>query len=99
MVLINFFFFSFKSIQYINHKISSIFLLSSLFLVSFQLYCLLFIIKSLFVKMKNILRLTTSFSTKNKIPRPRDPTMPESFETKLSDKEMKILLDPRGFMT
>jgi hypothetical protein len=36
--------------------------------------------------MKNILRLVTPFSTKTKIPRPRDPTMPETFETKLSEK-------------
>ena len=49
--------------------------------------------------MKSFTRLAVQFSTKNKIPRPRDPTIPESFETKLSDKEMKILLDPRGFMS
>ncbi len=35
--------------------------------------------------MKNILRLITPFSTKNKIPRPRDPTVSESFETKISE--------------
>ena len=34
-----------------------------------------------------------------KIPRPRDPTVAESFETEISPEEMKILLDPKGFMS
>ncbi len=49
--------------------------------------------------MKNIVRVATQFSTQRKIPRPRDPTVAESFETKLSEKQMQILLDPRGFMS
>jgi hypothetical protein len=39
------------------------------------------------------------FSKINKIPRPRDPTVAESFETKISEKEIQILMDPKGFMT
>lgn len=37
--------------------------------------------KSLIKKviMNSIIRVISRFSTKNKIPRPRDPTMPESF--------------------
>ena len=39
------------------------------------------------------------FSKGGKIPRPRDPTVAESFETKISEKEIQILMDPRGFMS
>jgi hypothetical protein len=39
------------------------------------------------------------FSKTGKIPRPRDPTVAESFETKLSEREIQILIDPRGFMS
>lgn len=35
----------------------------------------------------------------HKIPRPRDPTVAESFETKISDQQMRMLLDPKGFMS
>jgi hypothetical protein len=42
---------------------------------------------------------TLRFYQSTKIPRPRDPTMAESFETKLSDDQIKILMDPRGFMS
>ena len=38
------------------------------------------------------------FSNK-KIPKPMDPTVAESFGTKISDDVAKILIDPRGFMT
>lgn len=44
----------------------------------------------------NIVRMTMS---NKKIPRPRDPTVAESFQTEIGEKEMKILLDPKGFMT
>ena len=38
-------------------------------------------------------------ASESKIPRPRDPSVAESFETKISDKEVEILMDPRGFMS
>lgn len=38
-------------------------------------------------------------SAAKKIPRPRDPSVAESFETKISDDMAKMLVDPRGFMT
>lgn len=44
-------------------------------------------------------RIVFGLSKINKIPRPRDPTVAESFETKLSDREVQILIDPRGFMS
>lgn len=43
--------------------------------------------------------LASHFSKAPKIPRPRDPTVAESFETKLSDQQIKILMDPKGFMS
>jgi hypothetical protein len=52
--------------------------------------------------MKMIQRTITNtlrFYQSSKIPRPRDPTMAESFETKLSDDQIKILMDPRGYMS
>ncbi len=48
------------------------------------------------LKFMNIVRMTMS---NKKIPRPRDPTVAESFQTEIGEKEMKILLDPKGFMT
>ena len=47
-------------------------------------------------KLTNLIRLTM---TNHKIPRPRDPTVAQSFDTILSDQQMKILLDPKGFMS
>ena len=46
--------------------------------------------------IRNIVR---SSSSNNKIPKPRDPTVEESFQTKLSEDQMKIMIDPKGFMT
>jgi hypothetical protein len=43
--------------------------------------------------------LACRFSKTAKIPRPRDPTVAESFETKLSEREIQILIDPKGFMS
>jgi hypothetical protein len=48
--------------------------------------------------MKRAANIVFYFSKSAKIPRPRDPTVAESFETKLSDQEIQILIDPRGFM-
>lgn len=43
---------------------------------------------------------TIRFALANqKIPRPRDPTLEESFETKIPEEQMKILIDPKGFMS
>jgi hypothetical protein len=44
-------------------------------------------------------RVWFTFAAGKKIPRPRDPTVAESFETKLSDEQVKILIDPKGFMS
>lgn len=49
-------------------------------------------------KFAKTISIAYRFSDK-KIPRPRDPTVAESFETKLSEEQMKILMDPKGFMT
>lgn len=49
--------------------------------------------------IKKIAKLCFSMSSGKKIPRPRDPSVPESFETKLSEEQVKKLIDPRGFMT
>ena len=38
-------------------------------------------------------------SAAKRIPRPRDPTVSESFETKISQDITNILVDPRGFMS
>jgi hypothetical protein len=43
--------------------------------------------------------LSFAMSAAKKIPRPRDPSVAESFETKISDDVAKMLVDPRGFMT
>jgi hypothetical protein len=34
----------------------------------------------------------------SKIPPPKNPTMTESFGSKLSEDEMKIIMDPRGYL-
>lgn len=39
-----------------------------------------------------------AFSTQ-RIPIPPNPTMAESFESKLSAEEMKNILDPRGYLS
>ncbi len=49
--------------------------------------------------IQRTIAFTLRFYQSNKIPRPRDPTMAESFETKLSDDQIKILMDPRGYMS
>lgn len=35
----------------------------------------------------------------SKIPPPKNPTMTESFGVKMSEDEMQVILDPRGFLT
>lgn len=49
--------------------------------------------------IRKVARLCFQMSSGKKIPRPRDPSVSESFETKLSDEQVKILIDPKGFMT
>lgn len=49
--------------------------------------------------IRKVARLCFQMSAGKKIPRPRDPSVSESFETKLSDEQVKILIDPKGFMT
>ena len=46
--------------------------------------------------MKNLAKYLFTFSSK--VPRPRAPSTAEPFAKKVSDDEMKILMDPRGFM-
>lgn len=48
---------------------------------------------------RKVARLCVSMSSGKKIPRPRDPSVAESFETKLSEEQVKKLIDPKGFMT
>ena len=49
--------------------------------------------------IRKVARLCFSMSSAKKIPRPRDPSIAESFQTKLSEEQVKILIDPKGFMT
>lgn len=49
--------------------------------------------------IRNIATAARMFSSGPKIPRPRDPTVSESFETKIKPEEAQILMDPRGFMS
>ena len=49
--------------------------------------------------MRKLYRLLYSMNSNKKIPRPRDPAVAESFETKLSDQQVKIFMDPKGFMS
>lgn len=46
-----------------------------------------------------VVRMMRFAMANQKIPRPRDPTVAESFETKISDEQMRMLLDPKGFMS
>lgn len=50
--------------------------------------------------IKKLVALNLRFlSNSKKIPRPRDPAIPDSFQTKLTDQQVKILIDPKGFMS
>ncbi len=49
--------------------------------------------------IRKTVNLLYKFSKGNKIPRPRDPTVSESFETKLTNDQIQILIDPKGFMS
>ena len=49
--------------------------------------------------IRNLRRLCFTLSSGKKIPRPRDPSVAESFETKISDEQVQILIDPKGFMS
>lgn len=49
--------------------------------------------------IRRLTRACFQMSAGKKIPRPRDPSVSESFETKLSDEQLKILIDPKGFMS
>lgn len=51
--------------------------------------------------LKNFSRIVrrNAFAMSNKkIPPPQNPTMTESFGMKVSEEEMQVLLDPRGFL-
>lgn len=49
--------------------------------------------------IKSLTKILFSFSSNSKIPRPRDPSIAESFETTIPAEQVQILLDPRGFMS
>ena len=50
--------------------------------------------------MKSLVRQYVAFRAgSQKVPRPRAPSTAEPFEKKVSEEEMKMLLDPRGFMS
>lgn len=51
------------------------------------------------ISSRTIVKAALASFSKQKIPRPRDPTVSESFETKISQDEVKILMDPKGFMS